>query len=224
MEITFYDEFGTPRVYNITKDNLVGTSGSTGSVHRVSENTCLKIMDPGCSPSDVFELLKELNVPNFVSLKDRLVSDSHTLAYTMEYAEKSDTSILHMPVEYTVDNFCSIFSSVKILTYSGIKLEDLAFRNIIVGPQRIMVVDFDSYLREAGTFFFNVDRLLETFKALYMFAAQNDPDILCDQITLFRLVEYLFDPEGNCFDVASVISKKISRVKKPIDLFRKVSI
>lgn len=211
---------------DLNEKDILGT-GCQGAVYKHGDNQCIKFYfseQPrglGIYTKEMFDTFKKLDLENFCKLHDLIYRDpKKTLigAYTMDYYEKTDKSILDMPMEYIIHNFDILFKNAQILSKHKIVMHDLILKNIIVGDENITVIDFEAYYRRKFSCTSNVLRqntliLLKLMKSLYnhelkKYNLNND----YAQVLLEDLFSYSEEP-------VKTLKKKMGSTKKSIDLF-----
>lgn len=219
-----YDKDGKECNYELGHENFIN-SGTTARVYRINDSECLKIIDYGYFPREIFDLLSNISLDSFVKLGIPFFKKFCICAYTMEYFNESSESILEKPTEYTLDNFEKIYNDVVKLSSYGFKLYDLCWKNMIVGDSQMKVIDFDFYDKPSDeeVNFFNIDNLRVAFKYLYLEAIKLNTRINVPNVhKLWEFIDYLFDINDADYDNPPLtLKRKMSTVKKPIDLFLK---
>jgi len=130
----------------------------TGECARVykKDNTLLKVYMADCKykfvlKRSIFNLLKNLNIPDVVKLYDYYHYDvkfSRVLpmdAYTMEYIENDDINILDQSREYLIDTMRQLENTSVMLANNKIQMIDLNAHNVIFNKSGAKLIDVDQY-------------------------------------------------------------------------------
>lgn len=118
-----------------------------GRVYRISQNECLKVYKRGKEVNkEILKFIKNLMLKNYYKIHDFYYNKNGDFrAHTMQYYQKEDIDILTMPVDYTLDNLYTLYSSVNTLTQNNIFISDMHTGNIIINGNDITVIDADLY-------------------------------------------------------------------------------
>lgn len=123
--------------------------GEQGYIYKFDENKCIKIYKdemPTIAPK-IFKLYQYLSLDGYSKLHELWYRDSNLQevgAYLSDYYNNDADNILFMPVEYTIDHLNILHNSIKTLSEHGVLVRDLIPRNVILGSDKITVVDYDS--------------------------------------------------------------------------------
>ena len=226
--MTFYDKEGKQYTFNISKYDYFDR-GTQAKIYRINDKECLKVMnrDPdNYFDEDLYYEINSLFLEGLVKLGIPFYTDGKIKAYTMEYLEKSNTSILDMPTEYTLDNMNRLYKAMLILTKNLILAKDLYHRNIIVGSSKMTIIDFDGYKKltfDNDILWHNINNLLYAFKGCYKEALKSagiDIETMkIGNMTLEDYLGYLFDYDGYKENPAIVLERKMIGTKTPRELF-----
>lgn len=136
--------------YDNSFNNRIGNESASGSIYRLSNGDCLKVLndqDSECNREELM-LIKELQLPSFYRIYDFLYdSDDRFKGYTMKYYDSDVVDILGMPCDYTIDNIEGICSDLRRLASKSIIANDLRRDNVIISRDNIVVIDADLYTR-----------------------------------------------------------------------------
>ena len=222
--MVFYDKEEKPYSYVLNRDNYVG-SGATATVYRINDDKCIKVFypDDDCYfDEDLFDVFISLSLDSFVKLDIPFYDKRLIKAFVMDYLSSSSTSIINMPTEYTLDNFNTLYKDFMMLTKNNIKLEDLMPQNVIVGDNKMSVIDYDrsEVSKDSVLLENNIWWLLYIFRSLYR-KALIDANISNDSLNS-NIINYLFGADyNNHKEMAKVLARKMSGTKKPIELFKR---
>ena len=232
--MVFYDKNGNIHTYNIEENSYID-KGLKAKIYRISDTECIKVLN--CDPinyfdEEVYNEIKSLSLNGLVKLGIPFYTSGMLKDYTMEYLEKSKSSILDMPTEYTLDNINSLYKSLNVLADNSILVQDLIERNLIVGNSKVTLIDLDNYkksnLSKTDILYKNTWYLLFAFKRLYqaeLIAKGYDLDdldtFLNGDMTLNENLTYLFDYNGYKEEPAKVLEKEFKGTKTPMELFTK---
>ena len=222
--MVFYDKNVNPYNKNLIKNNYIG-SGATATVYMVEDNRCIKVFypDDDCYfDEELFNKFKSLPLNSFAKLDMPFYEQGLIKAFTMDYIPSSSTNILNMEVEYTLDNFNNIYKDILTLTNNHIKIEDLMLHNIIIGDNKMMVIDYDRYeiSNDKNLLKNNIWWFLYAFRSIYKYSFINE-DIPNNTVNN-NVIDYLFSNNySNNEEITKVLRKKLSNVKKPVDLFKR---
>lgn len=233
-----YDREGNKYTYDL--NSPIG-EGTNASIFKIDDRRCLKVSKGFLDKrtfccydyfdQDMYSLLKSLSLPGLVKLGIPFYYNNEIVAYIMEYYKKSKESILDMPKDYTLDNINELYKDILILSKNNISMTDLYCKNVIVGDDRIKIIDFDSYEINkvfSHTLYFNTWGLYYSFMGLYKDALINrgyklDTDMIDNMTIEDYLSDYLFPFEDERVNPSLVLEPKLKKVKRPIDLFKKRS-
>lgn len=209
----------------IQKD-LISDIGSQGLIYKWNDE-CIKFYyseQPRCIKIHTkknFEFYKWLNLENYCKLHEEFYREPNLKkigAYTMEYYEPSDISLLDMPIEYIIENFEIQYRNSMILAENKISTHDLHEKNIIIGDNNMTVIDFDSYYKENILSYRSVLRkntiiLLNLMKKLYLLELKKRN--LNNQNNA-KIIENLFSFNE---DPVKKLKRELHGINKSIDLF-----
>lgn len=197
--------------------------GTQGTVYKQGNNQCIKIYNGERTTFDpeIFELFQALVLPNYGKLYDLLYGDSglqEVAAYTMEYYQSSAENILHMPTEYTLENFNILFNSIKSLADNRVLAKDLIPVNAILGKDNITIIDFDSCVRaqldSEAVLEVNINNLLYLFKRLYRQELMKLGKDVDNNKVLSSYLNYLFSYSS---EPVKTLKRKLEYTKTPMD-------
>ena len=219
MELRLYDKNDKLYVYNVREPIAVG---STSNVYRISDNECLKYMELySFFDTSIIERIIQMDLANFYKIYRILYCNyGYFAGYLMKYYPKEDIRILTMPVDYTLDNFYSIASSMMRLSREGIIARDVHGGNVIMNKDAITVIDVDFFEEEYAYSEEKLIRnnrkiLLDLFRELYV---NNMKSMITDPSEeMYKRIQDLYSP-FNSFDM---VAKKLEGYKYPIDYVRK---
>ena len=219
--MVFYDKEGRIYNYKLERDNYIG-GGATATVYRVDDNKCIKVFypDDDCYfDENLYNRFRLLSLESFVKLDIPFYNKRLIKAFIMEYIKGSKTNILDMPVDYTLDNFNSLYKDIITLTNNNIKLEDLRSQNIIIGDNKMTVIDYDrsEISNDKDILQNNIWWLLYAFKNIYRKAIIDEG--IPNNVVNNKTIDLLFSNDYD--EVTKVLSKKMNSVKRPIELFRR---
>lgn len=232
--MNYYTKDGNLVFFETTKDKLIN-SGSDGKVYHYGDNKCIKIYHNSQSKhfdEEIFALFKKLNLSGYCKLYDLLYSENSEIsAHIMKYYHNSIDNILLMPTDYTLDNIASLFNSINILSANGIITRDMYYSNCIFCESEIIIIDFDKCSRELVPYMehptveysfkkeelrsININNLLCMFYDIYKKSLEKLKISTEDGTSGKEYLDILFSYTCN---PPKELSKKLSRVKKPIDL------
>lgn len=233
-----YDREGNKYTYDL--NSPIG-EGTNASIFKIDDRRCLKVSKGFLDKrtfccydyfdQDMYSLLKSLSLPGLVKLGIPFYYNNEIVAYIMEYYKRSKASILDMPIDYTLDSINELYKDILILSKNNISMTDLYYKNVIVGDDRIKIIDFDSYEINkvfSHTLYFNTWGLYYSFMGLYKDALINrgyklDTDMIDNMTIEDYLSDYLFPFEDERVNPSLVLEPKLKKVKRPIDLFKKRS-
>lgn len=231
--MVFFDKDGNIHKIDLTNDNKIG-AGRNAKVYRISDKECIKVMnkDPdNYFRQDIFDIFKSLSLPSFVKIDTPFYVDGKIKAYTMDYLESTDKSILDMPTEYTLDNLNRIYKDLLILSKYLITAFDLYHKNVILGDDKMTVIDYDSYYKgdtQEEALFASIWNLMYTFRRLYETALEKKgiavDSMMIGNITISQyLAKYLFnyDYHNHREEPAKVLERKLVGTKTPMELFNR---
>ena len=214
--VFFYTEDGKLKIYRF---GASFASGACAEVYKIDNDTCLKWINcESVIHLDALKAIRELTLDNFYQIHDFLYDKHKSFSgYTMKYYENGIDNILLMPTEYTLSNLYRLYESFEKVSNKSIVVDDMHSGNVILGADKITVIDTDMY------YFSRSDRrriikrnylmLLNLFKQLYYDGMDklNYDTRMINQInnTLFSESEGLIN-----------IEKKLIKYEKPIDYIR----
>lgn len=223
-----YDKESKPYVFNIFEEDYFDY-GSQAKMYRISHGECLKVIDKysnGCFNEVMFNDLKSLALDSLVKLGTPFYKNGKIKAYTMEYLEKSIISILDMPTEYLLDNLHDLYKDLFVLAKNLIVANDLYYRNIIVGPSKIKLIDLDGYFKKSfdgGISRQNIAYLLYAFKRLFqeelIAKGYELNNVFWNNMTRNDYLSYLFDYKEDKEEPAKVLERKMIGTRTPMELF-----
>lgn len=229
----FYDKNGNIHNFDLNSDNKIG-AGRNAKVYRISNDKCLKVMnkDPNNFFSeDIFEIFKTLSLPSFVKIDTPFYVDGKIKAYTMEYLEQTDKSILDMPIEYTLDNVNNIYLDLLKLSKYLINAFDLYHKNVILDDDKITVIDYDAYYKsktEYEALSASIWNLMYTFRRLYETELEKRGidinNVMIGNMSISKyLSRYLFNygDANHMEEPAKVLERRLVGIKTPMELFRR---
>ena len=220
------------RPFTLNPDNINETFyGTKGIVYRINKDECLKVMNRKIPNNffseEIFNVFTSLDLTNFAHISVPFYDNSIIIAYIMEYLEQSVENILDMPIEYTLDNIAGIYSDLLKLAKHLITAFDLYHKNVILCSSKIVVIDFDSYVKLTSfeeALLNSLNNLMYTFRKLYE-EALIKKNINFDEKTISGIpiksyLDYLFNTR--CFpnEPALVLKRKFVGAKTPMDLFK----
>lgn len=215
-----------------------------GCAHIYCDNsTVFKIYKKDTLPdcrinNEIFDILKDINNPNFVklyetytsiSLYKKLLSHIHPTefrvdAYTSKFYQKEDIDPISISKDYLLSNLDEIERLFDELAKYKIKVEDVNQKNTIYTKDSIVIIDPDLFcIYEypiASIKVWNKISLLKLFKSiinysnsLYFTEKNNYLDWIKDNFHLHEINENT--------NITKEISNKLQYVKRPIDFVRK---
>lgn len=228
--MVFYDKEGNKHTYNI-EGKQPFDKGTQAKIYRISNTECLKVLnkDPqNYFNEDTYNTIRSLSLNGLVQLGIPFYLDGKIKAYTMEYLERSEVSILDMPTEYTLDNLNSLYKDMLVLTKNLILVEDLIHRNLIVGPSSVKIIDLDRYLKLS---FDNDIQYANTWYLLYAFRRLFQEELISKNYhlnnnkvgdkTFNEYILYLFEYNGYKKEPAMVLERKMIGTRTPMELFNR---
>lgn len=218
--------------FEYTPTSLLIGKGTQARIYKLNDRQCIKIYNKNAyriSP-EIFALFKSNSFNGYYQLGDLLYLENtdEIGAYTMTYYPKGKYNILDMPTEYTLFSFSLLYNTIKDVSKMGIQFRDLIPSNVIISDDGIVVIDIDRYrlsktLNTDYIFSLNVESLFLLFNRLYIEGMEEkgyDPFAIIKNYDLSEYLDWLF--RFNYSNPVEVLSKKMSRVKRPIDLFAKM--
>lgn len=208
-----------------TDNNLID-KGTCGKIYLLDNNRCLKLYDEECAKKmekDIFSLLKIYKLDNYYVLYDLVYDENKSnIGYISKYYRPSETNLLLMPMEYIVYNYNRIYESLMILTNNGVLAKDLYYKNVIIGDDKMTVIDADSYVYEKCDYEVlksrNLSYLSYLFKGLYQDeAAKLGINLELDKTAYNKVMETFYTGDLT----PDVLSKKLSTYNKGIDLIKR---
>lgn len=205
--------------------------GTYGNINLTKNNKCLKLFKTEVSRKDkkdfdeeIYNEIRKLNLENYYVLYDLYYNQALTkiLGYLSEYYQAEDIDILTMPIDYTLNNLCTLYRSLSILAENYIRTDDLHKDNIITQKDKIIVIDTDLYYKDSKSakeeiLKQNIYDLRDLFIEIYLTSLNN-----YQGKERFRMAEKVFRlfTINSTFGVDPVI-KKLIKYKYPIDYLRK---
>ncbi|MBR1416246.1 MAG: hypothetical protein IJ572_00310 [Bacilli bacterium] len=209
MEL-FYKEFSRGTTASIKKKNNI-----VYKKYFVDTPISMKV------DKELFDILKEINHKNFLSLlKIRIIND-YVVGYTYKYVKSDDIKITEKDTSYTLDNLRDLEKLVDIFNQSKILMCDTHAFNMITQKDNIVIIDPDSYQidnkRSYEDFVLgNKIRLLSYIKNLYVNCCKKyDEDYYLAILKIFNI-----DLRNN-LSLSNELSKRLT-YKKPIDAIKKI--
>ena len=228
--MVFYDKDGNKHTYNI-EGKQPFDKGTQAKIYRISNTECLKVLnkDPqNYFNEDTYNTIRSLSLNGLVQLGIPFYLDGKIKAYTMEYLERSEVSILDMPTEYTLDNLNSLYKDMLVLTKNLILATDLYYRNIIIGDKKMSIIDFDGYKKltfNNDILWHNINNLLYAFRGCYKKALENigidTSTKMIGNMTVEDYLCYLFGYNGYKEEPAKVLERKMIGTRTPMELFNR---
>lgn len=183
----------------------------------------------------VFELLKDIHNSHLIKLIDmysdfdldefhqysRGKIDFRIDGYTARYYKENNINILMENKDYLLDNINELELLFQLLSENYIYTDDLKRENTILGKNEIVIIDPDYFsinmdFSKSFISLWNKIKLLELLRNIMKGFIDNKSK---DHV---RLINDLFDiPLNYNTSLASDVSKKLSYVKRPVELFKK---
>lgn len=122
-------------------------SGMFGSVYKLPDDKCLKVLNKGKELTpEILKLIRDLNLKNYYRIYEVLYSKTGKVrAYPMKFYEAADIDILVAPVSYTLTSLCGLYESITTLAEHMVMVSDLHTRNVILTSTGVIAVDTDDY-------------------------------------------------------------------------------
>ncbi len=209
----------------LLKDNR----GTQGIVYKYGKDSCLKVYHESYFSKieeGIFDIIKSLDLKNFYKLYDLLFDEQmeKILAYTMKYYESTNENILFLPVDYTMDNFNNIYKSISILAENRILVEDLFYKNVILGQNEITIIDIDSYRFEDRNSIelikdINSENIVYMMKTIYKEELYKLGINLRENQYYQKKLDNLFS-YSYLMDAPKVLAKRLENIKRPIEYFK----
>ena len=163
------------------------TKGNCGYLYK-KDNTILKIYTTSCKynyyvTKKMFNLLKELNIPNIVTLYDYYYYNNAPLfnhiippdAYTMKYIRDDNIDITKVSRDYLLETVNALEKTCIELSKNKILIGDAHHGNIIFNSNGVTLVDIDSYFTNNILTFKRI-QLHNKKKILYFFRSKIEHD------------------------------------------------
>lgn len=139
-------------------DHVWKTNGST--IYHMGD-ICIKEYNPELyllgeiekyiMDKDVFDKLKLVDNPVFMHLIDYELDETKNIKkYMYEYIPSANTTLAHIPIEYTIVSLRFLINFADYLTEEGIHMLDPNPGNVILTPDGLRVIDADLYRFDKG--------------------------------------------------------------------------
>lgn len=144
-------------------------------------------------------------------------------AYTSRYYPDDSVNVLFEQKDYILDNFRELELLFEIFTENMICADDVKRDNTIMSKNSIIIIDPDLfYITETSKDFLselNKRKLLNLFENILIKSVINEPDY----VKYKTFIENKFDSieVTDKTDITYEISKKLKKIKKPIELFNR---
>ena len=214
----FYDEENNKILLN-TGSGVIGY-GLYGIVYKYGEDKCLKyITTPIACNEKVIKEIMQADLSSFYKIYKLLFDRHHDFnGYIMKYYDNPEIDILMMPTSYTLDNYYGILKDAEVLSDKGIYMHDMHSENVILGSDKMTIIDVDNYMYVDTDEItnINVKAVKGAFYDIYADCVRRHHSLTKEEYNALRTIF------GSASDAS--VYEELKNYKYPLDYIKKKSL